>query len=90
MRLLPEGRQLGPVYTILDLISHTGVSRRTLRWWRETGILHRPNGGRGANAWYDDSHIRQIERIKRDLRDGKVTIADLRDRYHPPDDDDDE
>lgn len=70
------------LYTRTEVESWTGISRRTLRWWIAQGLVPRPLGW-GRSAHYTDSHIRSIERVKRDLWDSRVTIADLRDRYNP-------
>jgi DNA-binding transcriptional MerR regulator len=72
-------------YTLLDLASITNTSPHKLQRWVKAGVL--PRVGSGNAGAYTDDHIRRIRDIK-DAFDNNVTLADLRDRFNPPDDDD--
>jgi len=81
-------------YTRKELVSLTGISPAQFARWRYKGLLPPPilpNGYKGA-AYYTDQHKERIQAIIATLIDGKVTMADLRERFyweeHPEDLDD--
>ncbi len=58
------------MYTMTEVESLTGVSRRQIRRWRELGLLDPPVGAsRGVAARWTDSHVRAIQRIKDEYLD---------------------
>lgn len=72
-------------YTLLDLASITDTSVSTLHKWVKKGVL--PRVGRGRAGSYTDAHIRRIREVKAIL-DQNMTLADIRDRFNPQEDDD--
>jgi DNA-binding transcriptional MerR regulator len=50
-------------FTIDDLIERTGLSRRTIRFYIERGLLA-PPAGRGRGGFYDASHLARLLEIK--------------------------
>lgn len=57
-------------YTIEELIEVTGVSRRTIRFYIEQGLLP-PSAGRGRGGFYDREHLERLLEIKRQREDGR-------------------
>lgn len=60
-------------YRVDELAQRTGVSVDTVRYYQTQGLLHRPERD-GRVAWYDDSHVQVLERI-RDLKARGFTLA---------------
>jgi DNA-binding transcriptional MerR regulator len=60
-------------YTIDQLCEMTGLTRRTIRYYVQEGLVD-PPAGRGRGGFYNDSHLRQLNNIK-SLRDRKVSLA---------------
>ncbi len=50
-------------YTINDLVEKTGLSRRTIRYYVQEGLIE-PPAGRGRGGFYNDSHLARLLRIK--------------------------
>lgn len=50
-------------FTIEDLVTETGLSRRTIRFYVERGLLA-PPAGRGRGGFYDMSHLARLLEIK--------------------------
>ena len=50
-------------YTIEDLCELTGLSRRTIRYYVQEGLIE-PPAGRGRGGFYFDSHLEKLLRIK--------------------------
>jgi DNA-binding transcriptional MerR regulator len=46
--------------TIDELRSQFGISRRTVYWYVESGVIPPPLGGRGKGARYDNRHVEGI------------------------------
>ena len=65
-------------YTIKELSELTGISRRTIRFYIQEGILE-PPAGRGRGGFYFDSHLKKIEEIRR-LRFSGMGLESIR-RY---------
>ncbi len=75
---MPEAPQAGERgrYAIGDLARLAGVSRRTIRYYLEEGLLDPPLGrGRGRN--YDERHLRRILQI-RTLQEQGLSLSDAR------------
>ena len=70
-------------YTRKELVALTGITPAQFARWRYKGLLPPacvPNGYKGA-AYYTDEHKDRIQAIVTTLIDGKVTMADLRERF---------
>ncbi len=50
-------------YGIEDLCRHTGLTRRTVRYYIQEGLLPRPEGER-RGAWYTAEHLRRLRLIR--------------------------
>jgi len=50
-------------YTIEDLCELTGLSRRTIRYYVQEGLIE-PPAGRGRGGFYFDSHLNKLRKIK--------------------------
>lgn len=50
-------------FTIDDLSSLTGYSRRTIRYYIQIGLVE-PPAGRGRGGFYNDSHLNKLRQIK--------------------------
>lgn len=72
---------LSPIYTMLDLVSLTGVNRHTIRAWITRGVIPKAYPRSGPHAVrYGEEHIKAIRRVQ-DALDTNVTFQDLRVRY---------
>lgn len=68
------------MYTIHDLTSMFGLSRRAIYYYIERGVLPRPQGRRrGPGAYYTDEHVRILRTVRKEVHD-RVTLADLAER----------
>ena len=66
----------GPDYSIGELANLGGVSRRTVRYYVQEGLLPPPLGlGRGAR--YDATHLERLLQIK-DLQERGRTLEEVR------------
>ena len=52
------------MYNIETLARMTGLTRRTIRYYVQRGLVDPPEGG-GRGAYYTDSHLDSIKKIKR-------------------------
>lgn len=59
-----ENRMSEVVYKIEDLVRITGLTRRTIRYYIQEGLLDRPEGER-RGAHYLASHLETLLRIRR-------------------------
>jgi DNA-binding transcriptional MerR regulator len=50
-------------FRVEDLAAHTELSVDTIRFYQKRALLHPPTR-EGRVAWYDDSHVARIERIR--------------------------
>ena len=57
-------------FTIEDLAGRTGLSRRTIRFYVERGLLD-PPAGRGRGGFYDESHLARLLEIKKAREEGR-------------------
>lgn len=63
------------IYAIDELADRAGVSRRTVRYYVQRGLLPAPTGvGRGKH--YTDAHLARLVRI-RELQEEGVALADI-------------
>lgn len=62
-------------YRVDELASRAGVSVDTVRFYQARGLLPQPERA-GRVAWYDDSHLETLGRI-RDLKDKGFTLASI-------------
>lgn len=67
------------MYSVDELAAMFGLTRRTIRYYVARRVLPPPKGGRGANARYDDEHVRLLRVVRADVHD-RVTLADLAER----------
>jgi DNA-binding transcriptional MerR regulator len=64
-------------YSVGELAELGGVSRRTVRYYVQEGLIPVPHGlGRGAH--YDDEHLEQLLRVKA-LQERGMTLDAIRD-----------
>jgi len=52
------------MYNIETLVKMTGLTRRTIRYYVQRGLLDQPEGG-GRGSYYTDRHLGAIEKIKK-------------------------
>jgi DNA-binding transcriptional MerR regulator len=52
------------MYNIETLAKMTGLTRRTVRYYVQRGLLDQPEGG-GRGSYYTDRHLSTIEKIKK-------------------------
>jgi DNA-binding transcriptional MerR regulator len=74
-------------YSIGDLAAAAGVSRRTLHFYVQRGLLQ-PPAGRGRGARYTDAHLARLLQIKTWQEQG-MPLQEIRERLegrgpHPP------
>ena len=62
-------------YTIDELSELTGYSRRTIRYYVQEGLLDSP-AGRGKGGFYFDSHLRQLQLIKK-LQERGMSLSSI-------------
>lgn len=67
------------VYSI-EVLMDEGFSRRTIRWYITIGVLPHAEG-RGRTAYYTDTHLAILRRIKKS-RDVRKTLVDVREEAH--------
>ncbi len=65
-----------PRYSIGELVQATGVSRRTVRFYVQTGLLPPPKGA-GRGHYYEAEHFERLIRI-RELRDHGYSLDRVR------------
>lgn len=71
-----------PVYGIDELADRAGVSRRTVRYYVQRGLLPAPTGlGRGKH--YTEAHLARLVRV-RELQEEGVSLADVALRLDGP------
>jgi DNA-binding transcriptional MerR regulator len=71
-------------YNLRELTDKTGITTAQFWRWRTKGLIPPaiiPNGFK-ASAYYTDEHEQRIKTIIDTLVDGRVTIADLRERFY--------
>ncbi|MDO8804980.1 MAG: MerR family transcriptional regulator [Elusimicrobiota bacterium] len=59
-------------YTIDQLCEQTGLSRRTIRFYVQQGVID-PPAGRGRGGFYDSGHLARLLKI-RDLQKKGLTL----------------
>ena len=76
--------------TIGELAQHSGVTRRTIRYYVEIGLLPPPSGP-GKAAVYGEEHLERLESIKK-LQSMRLSLEEIREelagrrRYMVPSD----
>ena len=65
-----------PRYSIGELVQATGVPRRTVRFYVQTGLLPPPKGA-GRGHYYETEHFERLTRI-RELRDRGYSLDRVR------------
>ena len=73
-------------YRLMDLISETGITFAQFRRWREAGIIP-PAIRAGQYSYYPVEAMSCIKEAVR-LKNLNLTMRDIRDRIHRPQDDD--
>lgn len=77
------------IYTREGLASEVGVSPRVIQRWLKEHVLS-PALRLGGNPFvFTEDHLREALEIQRIL-ENNMTLADIRDRLHPPADDEDD
>lgn len=51
-------------YSIDDLCRLTGLTRRTVRFYIQSGVLDKPHGEK-RGAWYDEAHLARLVAIRK-------------------------
>ncbi len=51
------------IFNIDTLAQRTGLTRRTVRYYVQRGLLEPPQGG-GRGSYYTEEHLRRLERIR--------------------------
>lgn len=70
------------VYGVEDLAERGGVSRRTVRYYIQRGLLPPPHGlGRGKH--YTEAHLAMLVRIK-ELQEAAVPLETIAAQLHAP------
>jgi AcrR family transcriptional regulator len=64
-----------PWYRISDLEKLSGVSRRTIHFYLDQGLLHKPTKTGKTMAYYDAAHLNKLDFIKNTKRQGLPLIA---------------
>lgn len=72
------------IYTIQWLSSETGVSVDQITRWRKRGVVSPAVSGSSPLRW-NATHLHEIL-TTRDILDANMSLADIRDRLHPPTD----
>src|SRR5947207_306582 len=69
-------------YTIEQVATRTGLTKRTLRYYEEVGLLPPTGRTEGNYRRYSESDVQRLERIK-ELRDLLgFSLSDIRDLLH--------
>ena len=69
-----------PIYSIDELAERAGVSRRTVRYYVQRGLMPAPLGvGRGKH--YAETHLHALIAIK-DMQQAEVSLDDIHARLH--------
>ncbi|MBN2536431.1 MAG: MerR family transcriptional regulator [Spirochaetales bacterium] len=59
-----SGKDDKAMYNIETLAKMTGLTRRTIRYYVQRGLIDPPGGG-GRGSYYTDDHVKQLEKIKK-------------------------
>ena len=65
------------MYNIETLAKLSGLTRRTIRYYVQRGLLKPPQGG-GRGSYYTDEHLEQLKKIKKWSEQG-VPLIHMRD-----------
>ena len=69
-----NGNEGEPLLTIGDVAEQANVSRRTVRYYVQRGLIDAPVG-RGRGSGYTQKHLEQIQRVLRLQREGLALQA---------------
>ncbi len=69
-------------FSLEELSQLTGLSRRTIRYYIQRGLVERPSGGTKA-AFYELKHLESLLHIKR-LTEKHVPLDEIRDYQEEP------
>lgn len=67
-------------YSSRDIVHLTGITYRQFQRWRERGLIP-PAEGRGRNSHFTQAHLDRVREIVATIVDGRVTLADLEERF---------
>ncbi len=67
-----------PLYTIEQVATRTGLTKRTLRYYEEVGLLPPTGRTEGNYRLYSDNNIQRLERIKELRALLGFSLADIR------------
>src|SRR6266705_6833961 len=82
-QLIPPDEQL--IYTIEQVATRTSLTKRTLRYYEEVGLLPPTGRTEGNYRRYNEEDIQRLERIKK-LRDLLgFSLADIRELLNAED-----
>jgi DNA-binding transcriptional MerR regulator len=70
----------GRTYRIGELASMFGVTRRTIRYYEELGLLEAVDRVEGAHRRYDERNAVYLKRIQQ-LKDYGLTLAEIRELF---------
>ena len=77
------GKPVNQWMRIAELESLSGVSRRTIHFYLHQGLLHPPKKTGQTMAYYDSSHLDELERIKA-MRDMGLPLVAIREAMAGP------
>src|SRR2546421_11138775 len=78
---LPQD-EFQPCYSIEQVATRTGLTKRTLRYYEEVGLLPPTGRTEGNYRRYSESDVQRLERIK-ELRDLLgFSLSDIRELLH--------
>ena len=60
---MQDARKTVPIYNVESLARKAGVSRRTIHYYVQRGLLPRPEGG-GRGHYYTETHLERIRLIQ--------------------------
>lgn len=75
-------REQNGTYGVADLAALGDVSRRTVRYYVQMGLLPAPSGP-GRGAFYTDAHLARLIEI-RQLQEAGVSLAEIGSRLDKP------
>ncbi|HMK44935.1 MAG TPA: helix-turn-helix domain-containing protein [Dissulfurispiraceae bacterium] len=69
-------------YSIDEIAAMTGLTRRTIRYYVQEGLIN-PPAGRGRGGFYYDSHLQAVTRI-RQLQEQGASLQTIRNMFNFP------
>ena len=77
--------QIAPTYRTYSretLAAEAGISPRRLKRWIALGLVPAAHGRNPRWSYYDDTHLRAVRNVLRDVCDHNVTLTEYRERLH--------